>query len=135
MSAFRVSAAGLLRFATENTLALTSRCIDAVLAGVHPGTGEYCEYLVDFLGPLSGHGHTVRGVAYLHNAVDRDITELFPWNVKSDRSVGDAPGSPFWATDPNGFGQVGCVYTAQGFEYEWSGVIIGPTWWPGTAVW
>jgi DUF2075 family protein len=49
-----------------------------------------------------------------------------PWNVKSDRSVGDAPGSPFWATDPQGFGQVGCVYTAQGFEYEWSGVIIGP---------
>jgi len=49
-----------------------------------------------------------------------------PWNVKSDRSVGDAPGSPYWATDPNGFGQIGCVYTAQGFEYEWSGVIIGP---------
>jgi uncharacterized protein len=49
-----------------------------------------------------------------------------PWNVKSDRSVGEAPGSPFWATDPAGFGQVGCVYTAQGFEYEWSGVIIGP---------
>jgi DUF2075 family protein len=49
-----------------------------------------------------------------------------PWNVKSDRSVGEAPGSPFWATDPNGFSQVGCVYTAQGFEYEWSGVIIGP---------
>jgi len=34
-----------------------------------------------------------------------------PWNVRSDRSVGDAPGSPFWATDPRGFGQVGCVYT------------------------
>ncbi|MEU8189847.1 DUF2075 domain-containing protein [Micromonospora carbonacea] len=49
-----------------------------------------------------------------------------PWNVKSDRSVGDAPGSAYWATDPNGFGQVGCVYTAQGFEYDWSGVIIGP---------
>ncbi len=49
-----------------------------------------------------------------------------PWNVKSDRSVGDAPGSAFWATDPNGFGQVGSVYTAQGFEYDWSGVIIGP---------
>ena len=49
-----------------------------------------------------------------------------PWNVKSDRSVGDAPGSPFWATDPAGFGQVGCVSTAQGFEYEWSGVILGP---------
>ncbi|HEX8347725.1 MAG TPA: DUF2075 domain-containing protein [Actinoplanes sp.] len=49
-----------------------------------------------------------------------------PWNVKSDRSVGDAPGSAFWATDPHGFGQVGCVYTAQGFEYEWSGVVMGP---------
>lgn len=49
-----------------------------------------------------------------------------PWNVKSERSVGGAPGSAFWATDPAGFGQVGCVYTAQGFEYEWSGVIIGP---------
>ena len=49
-----------------------------------------------------------------------------PWNVKSDRSIGDAPGSPYWATDPNGFGQVGCIYTAQGFEYAWSGVIIGP---------
>jgi DUF2075 family protein len=48
-----------------------------------------------------------------------------PWNVRSERSVGDAPGSAFWATDPHGFGQVGCVYTAQGFEYEWSGVIIG----------
>jgi uncharacterized protein len=49
-----------------------------------------------------------------------------PWNVKGLRSVGNAPASPYWATDPNGFGQVGCVYTAQGFEYEWSGVIIGP---------
>lgn len=49
-----------------------------------------------------------------------------PWNANSLRTVGNAPGSPFWATDPNGFGQVGCVYTAQGFEYEWSGVIIGP---------
>lgn len=49
-----------------------------------------------------------------------------PWNVKGDRAVGDAPASAYWATDPNGFGQVGCIYTAQGFEYEWSGVIIGP---------
>jgi hypothetical protein len=36
------------------------------------------------------------------------------------------PGAAFWATDPAGFGQVGCIYTAQGFEYEYSGVIIGP---------
>lgn len=49
-----------------------------------------------------------------------------PWNVKSDRSVGGAPPSALWATDPAGFGQVGCVYTAQGFEYDWNGVIFGP---------
>jgi uncharacterized protein len=49
-----------------------------------------------------------------------------PWNLKSDRSVGGAPPSMLWATDPAGFGQVGCVYTAQGFEYDWNGVIIGP---------
>lgn len=49
-----------------------------------------------------------------------------PWNLKSDRSVGGAPPSQLWATDPAGFGQVGCVYTAQGFEYDWNGVILGP---------
>ncbi len=49
-----------------------------------------------------------------------------PWNLKGDRSVGGAPPSPLWATDPAGFGQVGCIYTAQGFEYDFAGVIIGP---------
>jgi hypothetical protein len=49
-----------------------------------------------------------------------------PWNVKGDRAVGTAPPSALWATMEGGFGQVGCVYTAQGFEYDWSGVIIGP---------
>ncbi|MFS0886955.1 DNA/RNA helicase domain-containing protein [Aeromicrobium sp. 179-A 4D2 NHS] len=49
-----------------------------------------------------------------------------PWNNKKPTSHGGAPGTPFWATDPAGFGQVGCVYTAQGFEYDYSGVIMGP---------
>lgn len=49
-----------------------------------------------------------------------------PWNLKGDRAVGGAPPAALWATDPEGFGQVGCVYTAQGFEYDWNGVIIGP---------
>jgi uncharacterized protein len=49
-----------------------------------------------------------------------------PWNLKGERSVGGAPPAPLWASDPAGFDQVGCVYTAQGFEYDWSGVIIGP---------
>nr|WSX49342.1 DUF2075 domain-containing protein [Streptomyces sp. NBC_00974] len=49
-----------------------------------------------------------------------------PWNLFGDRSLLGAPPAPLWATDPAGFGQVGCVYTAQGFEYDWSGVIMGP---------
>ncbi|WP_405017459.1 DUF2075 domain-containing protein [Kitasatospora sp. NBC_00070] len=49
-----------------------------------------------------------------------------PWNLYGDRSLLGAPPAPLWATDPAGFGQVGCVYTAQGFEYDWSGVILGP---------
>ncbi|WPW22466.1 DUF2075 domain-containing protein [Streptomyces sp. HNS054] len=49
-----------------------------------------------------------------------------PWNLRGERSVSGAPPAALWATDPAGFGQVGCVYTAQGFEYDWSGVIIGP---------
>ncbi|WP_055487741.1 DUF2075 domain-containing protein [Streptomyces sp. WMMB 322] len=49
-----------------------------------------------------------------------------PWNLRGERSLAGAPPAALWATDPAGFGQVGCVYTAQGFEYDWSGVIIGP---------
>lgn len=49
-----------------------------------------------------------------------------PWNNKKQSSHAGAPGTPFWASDPAGFDQVGCVYTAQGFEYDYSGVIMGP---------
>jgi hypothetical protein len=49
-----------------------------------------------------------------------------PWNVKGDRTINGLPPAPLWATDPAGFGQVGCIYTAQGFEYDWNGVILGP---------
>ena len=51
-----------------------------------------------------------------------------PWNAKpgAGRLAPGIPPSNFWASDPNGLDQVGCVYTAQGFEYDWSGVILGP---------
>ncbi|ONH59046.1 ATP-binding protein [Frankia sp. CcI49] len=49
-----------------------------------------------------------------------------PWNLQGDRPMGGVPASALWATDPAGFGQVGCIYTAQGFEYDWNGVIFGP---------
>jgi uncharacterized protein len=49
-----------------------------------------------------------------------------PWNNKKETRHGGAPARSFWASDPAGFGQVGCVYIAQGFEYDHAGVILGP---------
>lgn len=50
-----------------------------------------------------------------------------PWNAKPDagRLAPGIPKSNNWATDPGGVNQVGCVYTAQGFEYDYAGVIVG----------
>ncbi|GAB3504390.1 DUF2075 domain-containing protein [Amycolatopsis cihanbeyliensis] len=49
-----------------------------------------------------------------------------PWNAKPGKRVPEAPESHYWASDERGFHQVGCIYTAQGFEYDWAGVIFGP---------
>ncbi|WP_410648005.1 DNA/RNA helicase domain-containing protein [Amycolatopsis sp. cmx-4-54] len=49
-----------------------------------------------------------------------------PWSVKGQRAVNGLPPSPLWAIDPAGAGQVGSVYSAQGFEYDYGGVILGP---------
>jgi uncharacterized protein len=53
-----------------------------------------------------------------------------PWNAGDQHDTPGVPKRRFWATEPGGFGQIGCVHTAQGLEYEWGGVIIGPdlTW-------
>ena len=50
-----------------------------------------------------------------------------PWNAKPEgrRLAPGIPKSNFWASDPNGIEQVGCVYTAQGFEFDYVGVIWG----------
>ena len=49
------------------------------------------------------------------------------WNAQPDaRKL--APGIPkaqFWATDLGGAPQVGCIYTAQGFEFGYAGEIWG----------
>ena len=50
-----------------------------------------------------------------------------PWNAKSETGH-LAPGIPvekLWAYDPRGIDQIGCVYTAQGFEFDYVGVIFG----------
>jgi DUF2075 family protein len=50
-----------------------------------------------------------------------------PWNAKPDagRLAPGIPKSNFWASEPDGMYQVGCVYTAQGFEFDYIGVIFG----------
>ncbi|MFI6131910.1 DNA/RNA helicase domain-containing protein [Micromonospora sp. NPDC051141] len=49
-----------------------------------------------------------------------------PWNAFGKNPPRGIPSRSFWAIEPAGFEQVGCIYTAQGFEYDWSGVILGP---------
>lgn len=50
-----------------------------------------------------------------------------PWNAKPDstRLAKGIPKSHYWATDPTGINQVGCIYTAQNFEFDYVGVIFG----------
>lgn len=52
-----------------------------------------------------------------------------PWNSpRPHRKAGEVyiPKKEFWATDRGGQDQVGCIYTGQGLEYEYGGVILGP---------
>jgi len=48
------------------------------------------------------------------------------WEAKNDMKI--APGIPpakLWAYDPNGVSQMGSIYTIQGFEFDYVGVIFG----------
>ena len=68
-----------------------------------------------------------------------------PWNRKprdmwKNKGTPEPPGRhPYtiWATRPEGFGQVGCIYSAQGFEFDYVAVIFGSDlkWNPGTNAW
>ena len=51
-----------------------------------------------------------------------------PWNARPEltRLPTGVPKSMYWATEPGGIDQVGCIYTAQGFEFDYVGVIWGP---------
>lgn len=51
-----------------------------------------------------------------------------PWNAnpESARLAPEIPPPNLWAHDPRGIGQVGCIYTAQGFEFDYVGIIFGP---------
>lgn len=50
-----------------------------------------------------------------------------PWNARPDagRVAPGIPKASFWASEPGGIDQVGCVYTAQGFEFDYVGLVWG----------
>ncbi|AWV07668.1 DNA/RNA helicase domain-containing protein [Marilutibacter maris] len=50
-----------------------------------------------------------------------------PWNARPDMTglPRGVPKADYWAYDPTGIDQVGCIYTAQGFEFDYVGVIWG----------
>lgn len=50
-----------------------------------------------------------------------------PWNAKPDagRLAKGIPKSNLWAYQAGGIDQIGCIYTAQGFEFDYAGVIFG----------
>lgn len=62
-----------------------------------------------------------------------------PWNAHSEaRGLRKGiPAEKFWAYDGGGIDQIGCIYTAQGFEFDYVGVIWGAdlTYDPGAADW
>jgi hypothetical protein len=51
----------------------------------------------------------------------------FPWELKNGkRGRPGVPEAKHWAVDPAGADQAGTVYSVQGFEFRYVGVIMGP---------
>jgi uncharacterized protein len=85
----------------------------------------------------AGHGaRMVAGYCWLWSRPERDGTLVpdvtlgawsRPWNAKPDagRLAPGIPQSHLWASEAGGEDQVGCIYTAQGFEFDYVGVIFG----------
>lgn len=50
-----------------------------------------------------------------------------PWNARPEASrlAKGIPKASLWAHQPGGIAQIGCIYTAQGFEFDYVGVIFG----------
>ncbi len=84
-------------------------------------------------------GHTARmtaGFCWKWSKPNRDGTLVpdvvvgdfkRPWNAVPEAThlAGGIPKASLWAHDPKGIDQIGCVYTAQGFEFDYVGVIWG----------
>ena len=48
-----------------------------------------------------------------------------PWNAYNANERRNIPSHKHWATRSGGFEQIGCVYTAQSFDWDYAGVIMG----------
>lgn len=50
-----------------------------------------------------------------------------PWNRKRGKNYCNPSNDPYtiWATKQEGLTQIGCIYSAQGFEFDYTGVIFG----------
>ena len=100
---------------------------------------DSAEQLVAMIRSKADAGHTARVVAGFcwpwsdpldDGSLVPDVkvgTWQMPWNARSDagRLADGIPQERFWASDPRGINQVGCIYTAQGFEFDYVGVIFG----------
>ncbi|MDA3643657.1 DUF2075 domain-containing protein [Saccharopolyspora indica] len=106
------------------TSAASPRAMEAWLHAQQATHGGTARIAAGYCWPWSDPAKTSTGKRLVDDVVIHDWKR--PWNAKPKKRVPDAPESYFWASDPRGFGQVGCIYTAQGFEYDWAGVIIGP---------
>jgi len=55
--------------------------------------------------------------AEIHDIVMDEYNFSMPWNSRNN--------SYSWAVDPDKAGQIGCIHTSQGLEFDYVGVIIG----------
>jgi uncharacterized protein len=97
--------------------------LESWLTSQNPGGGDTARIAAGYCWPWSDPKVVDGTKALVDDVVVGDWRR--PWNAKPEKPVRGIPASHFWASDPRGFGQVGCIYTAQGFEYDWSGVIFG----------
>ncbi len=88
----------------------------------NPGKGNFARIVAGFCWPwsqkLDSNGELIKDVVIGDFAM--------PWETHDKIT----PPKGFvkwyeWAYKPNGIKQVGCIYTAQGFEFDYIGVIIG----------
>lgn len=87
--------------------------------------GQTARIMAGFCWPWSKNvvdGDLVKDVKIGNFAMPWETSDAIPYNLLSKRY----PKWFEWAYKPLGIEQVGCIYTAQGFEFDYAGVIIGP---------